>query len=35
MKVNKNKQMKEKDNDMKKKAGQQKEMEYMLQNVTQ
>ena len=33
MKVNKNKQMK--DNDMKKKAGQQKEMDYMLQNVTQ
>lgn len=33
MKVNKNKQMK--DSDMKKKAGQQKEMEYMLQNVTQ
>ena len=33
MKVNKNKQMK--DSDMKKKAGQQKEMEYTLQNVTQ
>ena len=33
MKVNKIKQMKY--SDMKKKAGQQKEMEYMLQNVTQ